>query len=221
MDRTQKGNKMVIKAKYQGASHVSCPEQEEAPYRLGGGSGYGCRGWQKGQTMKSSERHIADGWPEYVTVVSSSREYVREDGMSFGVGDESGYYYSARCREATGEEAAPVRERIAKANRARRLTEIKNIIREAGERPDVEHSTEGKRYFDSQNIYGGGDWLVVGPEWIWYVRNNGMDGDNWAANNVRTGGAGAIGWRVPRTEELAEEIVALAAAMDGGKPLGG
>ncbi|MBK7814503.1 MAG: hypothetical protein IPJ52_09450 [Rhodocyclaceae bacterium] len=38
------------------------------------------------------------------------------------------------------------------------------------------------------------------------AQNNGMDGDNWSANNVRTGGAGAIGWRMPRTDE-AETIL--------------
>jgi hypothetical protein len=44
---------------------------------------------------------------------------------------------------------------------------------------------------------------------VWYVQNNGADGDDWSANNVRTGGAGAIGWRVGRTEELIEQLDAL------------
>jgi hypothetical protein len=63
---------------------------------------------------------------------------------------------------------------------------------------------------------------VVGdgsPEqpWIWAVRNNGGDGDRWDINNVRTGGAGAIGHRVPWTAELASELRAIAATLDGEK----
>ncbi len=41
---------------------------------------------------------------------------------------------------------------------------------------------------------------------IWYVINNGADGDDWGANNVRTGGAGAIGRRLPWSEELEQRI---------------
>jgi len=57
-----------------------------------------------------------------------------------------------------------------------------------------------------ENIYGGGEWWVIQPEWIWYIRNNGFDGDDWGRNNVQTGGAGAIGVRVPYSEELAAQI---------------
>jgi hypothetical protein len=38
-----------------------------------------------------------------------------------------------------------------------------------------------------------------------------MDGDNWASNNVRTGGAGAKGWRTAFDKELAARISAAAA----------
>lgn len=60
-----------------------------------------------------------------------------------------------------------------------------------------------------ENIYGGGKWWVIQPKWIWCIKNNGADGDNWSANNVNTGGAGAIGHRVPSSEELAEKITEL------------
>ena len=56
-----------------------------------------------------------------------------------------------------------------------------------------------------------GETGAVCPEYLWYVQNNGMDGDNWTLNNVRTGGVGAIGWRVPATSPLAEELRRLAA----------
>lgn len=57
-----------------------------------------------------------------------------------------------------------------------------------------------------ENVYGGGEWWVIQPEWIWHIRNNGHDGDDWGRNNVNTGGAGAIGVRVPFSEELAAQI---------------
>ena len=60
-----------------------------------------------------------------------------------------------------------------------------------------------------ENVYGGGEWWVIQPEWIWHVRNNGFDGDDWGRNNVQTGGAGAIGVRVPYSEELAAQIRSL------------
>ena len=53
-----------------------------------------------------------------------------------------------------------------------------------------------------ENIYGSGHWWVIGPDWIWDIQNNGMDGDNWGNNNVQTHGAGAIGFRKPHSESL-------------------
>lgn len=57
-----------------------------------------------------------------------------------------------------------------------------------------------------ENIYGGGQWWIIQKDWIWEIHNNGMDGDDWSRNNVNTGGAGAIGVRVPYNEKLAEMI---------------
>jgi len=79
-------------------------------------------------------------------------------------------------------------------------------IRDGGVRPDGEHSPDGERLLDTQNIYGGGDWFVIETDRIWYVRNNGMDGDNWSNNNVRTGGAGGIGMYIPFDELIANEL---------------
>ncbi len=106
---------------------------------------------------------------------------------------------------------ALVRERAILA----RVKEIGKEIRRLGEMPEGDNSPIGERLFDTQNIYGGGDWFVAGPEYLWYVVNNGMDGDNWSYNNVRTGGAGAIGYRVPATSPLAEEIRRLANEIGG------
>ena len=83
---------------------------------------------------------------------------------------------------------------------------IADKIRGNGIQPDGDNSPEGERVLDTQDIYGGGSWFVIGPERIWYIRNNGMDGDNWSYNNVRTGGAGAIGWYIPFDEEIAGQL---------------
>jgi hypothetical protein len=76
-----------------------------------------------------------------------------------------------------------------------------------------DHYVEGERlhppgeliYIDDTGLlYGGGSWIVVEPdgEHLWYVKNNGSDGDMWANNNVATGGAGALGYRVKVTPEV-------------------
>lgn len=229
--------KMTIRAKYQGrcgncggrinvgesinwvrggsTTHTKCPNakpSEKIPndaIHLSGGSGYGCNGWTPGQVIYSKKADT------YLFVISASSRYIDEDGMSFGVGDEEGYIYEAVCRKATEEEAAPeIAKRAAaelKRNAARELELIAKQIRETGEKPEGQNVTEGQTIpiGAGQNIYGGGEWFVVGTEYIWYVRNNGGDGDMWAANNVRTGGAGAIGFRVPATEELAAKITNL------------
>ena len=206
--------------------HVSCPEQSEQPeqieasapqtagtktYDIDGGSGYGCYGWEKGQIVRSSDRQRDRGYPEWLYVLSASRHYYRYDGMSFGVGDDSGYTYDATCREATPEEAAPhiaKREAALQAKAAKvRLGEIKRDIQQRGERPEAsDDNAQGERMFDTQTAYGGGDWFVVNAAEIWYVRNNGADGDYWGVNNVRTGGAGAIGWRIPLDEAIVAEL---------------
>lgn len=75
-----------------------------------------------------------------------------------------------------------------------------------GEYPKGNNFIEGQKILDTQNIYGGGDWFVIAKDHIWYVKNNGMDGDDWSRNNVTTGGAGAIGWKIPIDEKLVSEL---------------
>jgi hypothetical protein len=194
-----------------GSSHVTCPEKAApAPadpnaIKISQGSGYGGREYHPSQVLRHSKYGI-------ITILFASKRYFREDGLSFGVGDDSGYIYSATCRPATEAEAAPLlaaeaqREKITAAEK--RLSVIREHIQKTGERP-TEEQPEGERLMDLQNIYGGGDWWVLGNG-IWYVQNNGADGDNWSANNVRTGGAGAIGWRIPANAALIAEITELA-----------
>ena len=178
--------------------------------KISRGSGYGGQEFHPGQVLRHAQHGL-------LTVVTPSKRFVGEDGMSFGVGDEAGYIYSAICRPATAEESAPLRERERAAAELqaakKRLDEIREHIQNSGTRP-TDEQPEGEKLMNTQTIYGGGDWWVIGNG-IWYVRNNGADGDNWSANNVRTGGAGAIGWRIPMDETLATEIRLLAEKKEG------
>jgi hypothetical protein len=186
---------------------------------LRGGSGYGCQGWHPGQVTRNTKKNISAGQAEWLFVLTASNRYFREDGMSFGVGDESGYIYWATCRPATPEEAAPMiaarASKLAKQQAEKELKAIWDKIFTDGERPDGHNLPEGEEIEESgheNRLYGGGKWFVLGPQYIWAVRNNGADGDYWAENNVTTGGAGAIGRRIQTTPELAAEIRRLATA---------
>jgi len=200
---------MEITAKFDSSCKKCGGKIAGRDYRIGGGSGYGYCGYSVGQTVRSTENQRGKKYPEFLTIVACGKNYYREDGMSFGVGDDSGYFYWADCREATADEAAPILEAEAKALKIKttkqRLSELEQAIREGGERPE-EANPEGHRILDTRNIYGGGSWWVIGTDKIWYIQNNGMDGDNWAYNNVRTGGAGAIGWYVDFDKKLKSEL---------------
>lgn len=125
------------------------------------------------------------------------------------------YYRPASEDEIKALEAREIEQqaqaRIEQDRRQRRAALEKRII-EQGECPEGDHVPAGDVLADTSTIYGGGNWFVVGADWIWYCRNNGADGDDWSRNNVRTGGAGAIGWRVPYSAELAAEIERLVAS---------
>lgn len=187
------------------------PEQKEAgQYTISNGSGYGGSPYKIGETIRSNRKDL----PEYVTVIRASQRYYGEDGMSFGVGDDSGYVYTATVREATREEAAPIRARE-EAKKARKqakemLLSIAREIRENGDRPELQGAPAGVRIDmpgNPENIHGGGEWFVIGQDRVWHVRNNGADGDDWSANNIRTGGAGAIGFAIPFDRGLAGRLV--------------
>lgn len=153
-----------------------------------------------------------------LTVVSVRSQYIDEDGWSFGLMDESGWLHTAYCRPATDEEAVPLlareREQMERQQAQMRVREIAELIRTQGERPDGPVTLDGERIIDTQNIYGGGDWFELTDDALWYVQNNGADGDDWSQNNIRTGGAGAIGWRIPRDEAFVAELRALEAVLD-------
>jgi hypothetical protein len=153
---------------------------------------------------------------EVVVVTGYGKDFYMDDeeadGWGFYMGGGRGCY--CYYREATEEEIAALEAEEAAAKEARRkeqerkdeIAKVAKKIKSEGEYPQGHHVPEGTRHHDTMTIYGGGSWFVIGAEWIWYVQNNGADGDDWGHNNVRTGGAGAIGWRIPFNEELAETI---------------
>ena len=161
-----------------------------------------------------------------VTKVGRSRYIDEESAMSFGM-LRPGYLTDVEAREATPEESKPVLEREEQrrkekeeANRKKQakaeVAKIAQEIRAKGERPPGrDNIPEGKRYIDTGNLYGGGSWFVIGDKYIWYVQNNGADGDDWSRNNVRTAGAGAIGWRIPYNEKVADAIKKQAEIIEG------
>lgn len=143
-----------------------------------------------------------------------------EDPSVYGshlLGHEGEWGHYAYHRPATETEVQELddQERAAKqraegiAAVRRAAAELAQYIQSHGERPPGNHLVEGQRAYDSMNIYGGGTMFVIADDYIWFVQNNGGDGDNWNMNNVQTGGAGAIGWRIPSSEDLANQIRAL------------
>ena len=201
------------------------PESETI--HLSRGSGYGGKPYETGTTIRNSAKAIERGEPEFLHIIRAKKEYVREDGLSFGVGEDEGYIYSATARAATEEEAAQVRERIRvreeKARGVKALETIARQIQEEGTRPDGRNAPEGEQIEmpgKPQNLYGGGEWFVVGKDKIWHVSNNGSDGSDWGQNNVATGGAGAIGSYVPYDKALDNVIrSANESAINGTAPI--
>lgn len=127
--------------------------------------------------------------PEYLVILTAKRRYVRDDGMSFGVGDDQGYVYEATARAATDEESAPLHARLdlraAARNAVARLKEIASSIVANGERPDQTRPT-GEVAWSRDGGSGGyfeRIWIDQAGQKIWHDRYNGADRDDWSYNN--------------------------------------
>lgn len=157
----------------------------------------------------------------WVVVTKLVRRWIIDDdtaSMCAGfAGHDGDVAYTVQYRDATPDEAeqgqaqadADAAHTARQAARRRAAQEIAARIRRDGEKPAGSHLLHGTPYLGEPTIYGGGAWIVVEDEHVWVVQNNGMDGDSWDLNNVRTGGAGAIGWRVLRDTAMVEEIIEL------------
>ncbi len=191
------------------------------------GEGYGGQSHSVGEVVMAHDGRgpgLAYRLPEGTapgscwTVTECRSRYIREDGMSFGVGDERGYIFTTRLRPATDEEAAPVIARAQAQNERfaarRELSGLFDALNDQGVYEEGSHVLTGEEIFipdSGQRIYGAGRWFVIESGRIWTVKNNGMDGDDWSGNNVTTGGAGAIGRYVAYNTELANGIRSVAA----------
>lgn len=150
---------------------------------------------------------------KYYKILTRSAQRVREDGLSFGLADDEGEIVTGKSRLATSEESAPLlaAETVETDRRAQlqcdaaERSAIAKHIQEHGDRPTG--GSPGNRLLDNSNIYGGGDWFAINKTEIWYVSNNGGDGDDWSLNNL----PGAIGVRIPldQNQAIANRILAL------------
>jgi hypothetical protein len=215
-----------------------CPPNAHNPegaptWEIGGGEGYGQQPFEPGATRREQWWTGQQGpGPDevpggvlvsesggnltvsgVVTVVTARAKYFAEEGMSFGVGDEEGHYYSARVRAATAAEAAPVLE--AEARRAARqelcdrctrllawrFGQLEDALRPPSGTPELDGLRSlpqvPLRRQDDRPLYA--DELVVDEPggWVWTVVHNGMDGDDFSANNI----PGHIATRHPLTDE--------------------
>lgn len=177
--------------------------------------------YEVGSTIRADWYEDGERRSGIVTIVSCGQRYYREDGMSFGVMDESGYVYHASARLATPEEMQPLlaAEAAARARREARarLEGIVRRIHNDGEYPSkIERRPDGETFAlhrdPSAPLYGGGTWLVIDALGgrIWSLLGNGADGDDWSRNNLPS----TIACFLPYADELANEIRACAAAAE-------
>lgn len=165
--RTPDGYRWEIADARTDQAHAAVAQLDPATtVHLGGGSGEGCDGWTLGETLRAdlpaghpdptsvwpgARQDDKGAWTGIVTVVTATSEYIREDGWSFGVGDDSGYIYSARARPATPDEAASVlareeaaREQAAAVHEAQHLwKQIEGRVRRADLYVGVGHTGMG------------------------------------------------------------------------------
>lgn len=175
------------------------------------GEGYGGKEYAPGTILAVDDPTLprgAKGRHVYAVVLTSKTRYYREDGMSFGVGDEKGHVYTHTLRPVT---AAELARRIddehgdaIELDAIRELTQLRKIegweyAPKAARWPDGE--TLIKDISDAR-LYGGGwEFRLVGDE-VYYIQGNGADGDDWSYNNLPS----AIAHRTPAVPELVAQL---------------
>lgn len=140
--------------------------------------------------------------------------YYEEDTLSLGYLCDGGWLIFAKCdtyavteeekkqfeeKERAYEEEKELRKRISEKKKEIRNTvnELACHIMENGECPEGKGIlVDGEILYDTFDIYGAGQRIVINGSFVWILRNNGADGDDWSLNNIRTGGAGAIGHKM-------------------------
>lgn len=128
-----------------------------------------------------------------------SCRYQEYDGWSFGVMQD--HYYDVKAIDISdtneganllaryNENEAKFNERLeAKKNVSKTRDDLTDAISKNGVRPE-KCAPYGKLIDDNFDIYGSGSQIIVDKKAskIWCIFQNGMDGDNWALNNVPGG----------------------------------
>ena len=67
---------------------------------------------------------------------------------------------------------------------------------------------------EGHNIYGGGKYLLIDDTYLYVIKNNGHDGDDWSQNNYGTGGAGAIATRIKMDNTVTDWMLDVAEFCD-------
>lgn len=161
---------------------------------------------------------------DFMEVVSVKSTYYEEDGMSFGLMDDRGWLHVVTARPSQDDTAVQAikdeeTKALTRSQAFKRRDAIAKEIRTRGTMPSGDH--DFRQYprvvLEDERLiaYGGGSWFVITPTDIWFIQNNGGDGDSWGDNNVTTGGAGAMGWKVPGDDILEKELRDLDALIGG------
>lgn len=170
-------------------------------------------------TGKPWRMHSRSGGKIIVITGYGKKWYLRsEDACCYGMLPDDqwvryAYYRDATPAEIAAVEAAEEAARKAAAERKareKRIYEIENKIKKAENYAQNVNpkDLDGEVLLDTFNVYGGGERIIANDRWLWYVQNNGGDGDDWSATNVygSAGYPGGIGWRIPRDEAIIKEL---------------
>jgi len=136
-----------------------------------------------------------------------------DDGEYSGSYEEAHYEVQANDitdsdvgRKLLAEQAA---KRAAERAERVRIASIMDTTKKQGE--PITLDSEGQPVFmpkgevilNTFDLYGSGEMIIRTETHTWYIVNNGMDGDSWGRNTIRTGGAGAYGWKI-ENEKVAQ-----------------
>jgi len=137
-------------------------------------------------------------------------------------GEQGAYFYYRDANESEIKEYEEKEKKVKQKQEERAVYEktmdsLTSFIQKNGEYPEGSNSIQGEEYLDTFNIYGGGKKILRDNGYIWFIKNNGMDGDDWSRNNVKTSGAGAIGWKIKETPELISKIESIKEFNDQNK----
>lgn len=208
------------------AEHLACAEQAAAGEAAVAASGAQLVEYSdhvqpiEGKPVREPYQRPGQAERRWVVPLQIRSRYIREDGLSFGLDQDSGTLYSVKARLATADEIAAEEQRLsderaryhAARERKARLDRLHDKILREGERPagadpSGTDLTPGARYDDDRY------YLDREAGLVWVEVYNGRDGDSWANNNARGGASIAACMAV--TPELLAEVEALWPATKG------